>query len=74
MTVTEILKSTQFVVDREGRPTAALLDMAAWNAFVSMLEDAEDVELIRNRMATWQGKQGWTRWSDFEAELQADAL
>jgi hypothetical protein len=74
MTVAEILKSMQFVIDREGKPTAALLDMDAWNAFVSMLEDMEDVELIRERMKTWRSKEGWTRWEDFEAELEADGL
>jgi len=74
MTVTEILKSMQFVVDREGKPTAALLDMDAWNAFVSMLEDIEDIELIRERMKNWRSKEGWTRWENFEAELEADAL
>jgi hypothetical protein len=74
MTVTEILKSMQFVVDREGKPTAALLDIDAWNAFVSMLEDIEDIQLIRERMKDWRGKEGWTRWEDFEAELEADAL
>jgi hypothetical protein len=74
MTVAEILKSIQFVIDREGKPTAALLDMDAWNAFVSMLEDMEDVELIRERMKTWRSKEGWTRWEDFEAELEADGL
>jgi len=74
MTVTEILKSMQFVIDREGKPTAVLLDMDAWNAFVSMLEDMEDIELIRERMKNWRSKEGWTRWEDFEAELEADAL
>jgi hypothetical protein len=28
MTVTEILQSVQFVVDRDGKPTAAMLDMS----------------------------------------------
>ena len=72
MTVAEILKSMQFVVDCEGKPTAALLDMDAWNAFVSMLEDMEDIELVRDRMKTWRSKEGWTRWEDFEDELETD--
>ena len=72
MTVAEILKSMQFVIDREGKPTAVLLDMDAWNAFVSMLEDMEDVELIRERMKNRRSKEGWTRWEDFESELEAD--
>jgi len=74
MTVTEILKSMKFVVDQEGKPTAALLDMDAWKAFLSVLEDVEDAELIRERTRNWRSKEGWTRWEDFEAELKADGL
>jgi hypothetical protein len=74
MTVTDILKAMRFVVDQEGKPTAALLDMDAWEAFLSMLEDIEDVELIRERMRNWRSKEGWTPWDDFEAELEADGL
>ncbi len=73
MSIAEILKSTQFVVDRDGKPTAALLDINAWNTFVAMLEDAEDLELIRERMPDWRSKAGWTRWEEFEAEIEADA-
>jgi len=39
-----------------------------------MLEDIEDTELIRDRMKNWPSKEGWTRWEDFEAELEADGL
>lgn len=74
MTVAEILHSVQFVVDRNGQPTAAILDMKAWEVFLSLLEDVEDVELIRQRMENWGNKQGWTRWEDFEAEIEPDAL
>ena len=58
MTVTEILKSIKFVIDQEGKPTAALLDMNAWEAFLSMLEDIGDVELIRERTKNWRTKEG----------------
>jgi PHD/YefM family antitoxin component YafN of YafNO toxin-antitoxin module len=74
MTVTEILKSVQLVIDHNGKPTAALLDMDAWEAFVSMLEDIEDGGLVRERMARWRDKEGWTRWEDFEEELETDGL
>jgi len=66
MSVAEILKSTQFVVDQEGKPTAALLDISAWNAFVFMLEDMEDVQLVRERMKNWRSKEGWTLLDDSE--------
>ena len=74
MTATEILQSVQFVVDQNGNPTAAVLDMRAWEAFLSLLEDVEDTELIRDRMKDWRSKKGWTRWDDFKAELETDAL
>jgi hypothetical protein len=74
MTVTEILRSVQFVMDQDGNPTAAVLSMEAWEAFLSLLEDAEDVELIRDRMQNWRTKNGWTRLEDFDAEMEPDAL
>jgi len=72
MTATEILQSVQFVVDQNGKPTAAMLDMRAWEAFLSLLEDVEDGELIRDRMKNWRSKEEWTRWEDFEGELVAE--
>ncbi len=74
MTITEILQSVQFVVDQDGKPMAAMLDMSVWEAFLSLLENIEDVGLIRDRMKNWRSKEGWTRWEDFEAELEVDAL
>ena len=74
MTVTEVLKSAHFVVDHEGNPTAVVLDIAVWDSFLSALEEVEDSELVRERLKNWRTKQGWTRWEDFEAELDADAL
>jgi len=74
MTATEILQSVQFVVDQNGNPTAAVLDMRAWEAFLSLLEDVEDTELIQDRIKDWRSKKGWTRWDDFKAELETDAL
>lgn len=74
MTVMEILQSVQFVVNQEGNPTAAVLDIKVWEAILSMLEDAEDIQIIRNRVQNWRIKEGWTAWEDFEAELDANAL
>ena len=71
MTVTEVLKSAHFLVDQEGKPTAVVLDIAVWDAFLAALEDVEDSELVRERLKDWRTKQGWTRWEDFEAQLEA---
>ena len=37
MTVVEVLKSAQFVVDQEGKPKAVVLDMVVWNALLAAL-------------------------------------
>ena len=74
MTVAEILQSVQFIVGQEGKPTAVVLDIQTWETLLSMLEDVEDVQLVRDRLNNWQIKEGWTRWEEFEAELDPDGL
>jgi len=73
MTLTEILHSIQFVVDQDGNPTAAMLDMKAWNAFLSLLEDMEDTKLLQDRFKNWRTKKDWTRWEEFECVSRAQA-
>ena len=74
MTASEILQSVQFVFDRHGKPSGALLDIRAWESLLALLEDAEDVELVRSRLKNWRSKAGWSRWEDFEAELDGHAV
>lgn len=74
MTVSEILQSVQFVVGQDGQLKAAVLDMTAWESFLSLLEDLEDIQLVRERMNNWRSKVGWTRWEDFAVELAKDEL
>ncbi|MDQ3247951.1 MAG: hypothetical protein M3Q45_01970 [Chloroflexota bacterium] len=74
MTVPEILDSVQFVVDRSGKPTAAMLEINLWAELRIILEELEDKKLIQDRLTHWRSKEGWTRWEDFEAELETDGL
>ena len=74
MTITEVLQSAHFVVDHDGKPTAVVLDIEVWDAFLSALEDVEDDALVRDRLKNWRTKQGWTRWEDVDAELESDDL
>lgn len=73
MTLAEILQSVQFVVDQEGRPSAVLLELRAWAALLSLLEDIEDAEIIRTRLKNWPSGEGWISWEDVEAELDNGA-
>ncbi len=72
MTITETLKSVQFVVGPDGQPTAALIDIAAWQQVVVLLEEAEDqgvirTYLLRRRNAQTLDDLGLIPWDRAEA-------
>jgi hypothetical protein len=47
MTIAEILESVQFVVNPNGEKSAVMLDLDVWEEIVSMLEDLEDAEELK---------------------------
>ncbi len=51
MTVAEILKSIKFVVNPGGQKSAVLVDLDIWEQIVTLLEDAEDAEDIKQARA-----------------------
>jgi predicted DNA-binding protein len=75
MTVTEALASVEFIVGRDGKPRAAVLDMAAWEALIDWLEDVEDWSIVQAalpRLRMGPEKAGLLRWEDVEAEWGDD--
>jgi len=71
MTVSEALASVEFIVGRDGKPRAAVLDMAAWEALIAWLEDVEDLAIVQAalpRLRMGPEKAGMLRWEDVEAE------
>ena len=56
MTVSETLEQVQFVVGPDGQPTAALVEISAWQALVSMLEEAGSGRMSND--VAWE----WLRW------------
>ncbi|RIK28656.1 MAG: hypothetical protein DCC56_15430 [Anaerolineae bacterium] len=60
MTIAEILKSVQFVVNPDGEKSAVMVDVDVWDEIVSMLEDIEDAEemkqakMIREESVPWE--------------------
>lgn len=74
MTIQEMLGAVQFVVNQDGKRTAAMIDIDVWETVLSLLEDVEDADLVRERLKNWRAKKGWTRWEEFEQELTSDAL
>ena len=75
MTVSEALASVEFIVGRDGKPWAAVLDMAAWEALINWLEDVEDWSIVQAalpRLRMGPEKAGLLRWEDVEAEWGDD--
>lgn len=51
MTVADILKSVKFVVKPNGQQSAVMVDIDVWEQIVTLLEDAEDAEEIKQMRA-----------------------
>lgn len=63
---------TQFIVDEVGRRTAAVVDIEYWDALMDLLEDLEDLQLVRDAMSRLEdGPEavGAVRWADARDEL-----
>ena len=75
MTVTEALASVEFIVGRDGKPRAVVLDIAAWRALIDWLEDVEDWSIVQAalpRLRMGPEKAGLLRWEDVKAEWGDD--
>jgi hypothetical protein len=44
MSIAELIKTAQFVVDSKGNRKAVQLDLAIWEELITLLEDLEDAE------------------------------
>ncbi|MFA5872679.1 MAG: hypothetical protein WC832_01820 [Anaerolineales bacterium] len=59
MTVAEILKSVKFVVNPNGQQSAVLLDLNLWEQILTILEDAEDADEMKQTRAIKEDKIPW---------------
>lgn len=79
MTVQQALEQVQFVVDAEGNPTAAIVEIKAWQILLDLLEQAEDQGLLREYLARRRGatspeELGLIAWDQAEAEFDEQDL
>ena len=51
MSVTDILDTAQYVVDKDGRQTAVLLDLHSWHVLRHVLEERTEDERLGKLMA-----------------------
>ena len=60
MTVSEILEKVKFVINPNGKKSAVIVDLDIWDQIVSMLEDLEDAEemkqakMVREETIPWK--------------------
>jgi len=59
MTVEEILEKVKFVINPSGKKSAVMVDLDIWEQIVSLLEDLEDAEemkqskMVREETVPW---------------------
>jgi predicted DNA-binding protein len=51
MSSTELMHNAQFLVDEQGRRTAVMVDIKVWDALMDLLEDLEDMQLVKDAMS-----------------------
>lgn len=71
MTVAELLHAARFLVDAEGKTTAVVLDVEAWEEILTLLEDLEDADELRRLRET---DEEVVSWDDAKQALRARGL
>jgi len=71
MSVLELLRAAQFVVDATGKKKAVLLDLPVWDELLTFLEDTEDTEEIRRLR---EAGEETIPWEQAKAELRAGGI
>ncbi len=71
MSALEMLKSVQFVVGQDGRPSAVQMSIETWDAVLEWLEDVEDRLVVKEaipKLRVGPQKAGALRWEEIKAE------
>jgi len=59
MTIAEILNSVKFVVNPDGYQSAVVVELGVWEQIVTLLEDTEDAEEIKQARAVKEETIPW---------------
>jgi hypothetical protein len=60
ITVAEILEKVKFVINPGGKKTAVMVDMHLWEQIVTILEDFEDAEELKQARAVHEESIPWS--------------
>ncbi len=59
MTVAEILEKVKFVINPSGKKSAVMVDLDVWEQIITMLEDLEDGEEIKQARTVGEETVPW---------------
>ena len=71
MSAMEMLKSVQFVVGQDGRPSAVQMSIETWEAVLDWLEEVEDRSAIKEalpKLRSGPRQAGALHWDDVKSE------
>jgi len=71
MSAMEMLKSVQFVVGQDGRPSAVQMSIETWEAVLDWLEEVEDRSAIKEalpKLRSGPRQAGALRWDNVKSE------
>jgi hypothetical protein len=71
MSVTELLQTARFVVDADGNKKAVMVDYDIWEELLSILEDWEDAQEIKQLRVL---KEEAIPWGQAKEELKSKGL
>ena len=71
MSVTELLQSARFVVDAEGNKKAVIVDYDIWEELLTILEDLEDAQEIKQLRVL---KEEAIPWGQAKEEIKGKGL
>lgn len=73
MSIADLVKSAQFMVDADGTKRAVVLDMAVWEELLALLDDLTDTDEAVAAYEEYRRDPSTVRpWSEVEAELLAE--
>ncbi len=67
MSIKELLQSAKYLVDANGKKRAVLVDVQVWEELLTLLEDSEDAEEVRQLR---ESKPEYVPWEQAKAELR----
>ena len=68
MSIAELVQKAQFVVDAHGKKQAVVVDWAVWEELLTLLEDLEDADEVKQLR---EAKEEYVPWEQAKSELRS---